>query len=33
MYHSGIGDNYPKGCPKGYNPSKLIYNLQVRSRT
>ena len=29
MYHSGIGDNYPSGCPKGHNPSKLIYNLQV----
>ena len=29
-YHGGIGDNYPGGCPKGKDPTKLLYQLQVR---
>lgn len=28
MYHS-CRDNYPKGCPNGLDPSKLLYTLQV----
>lgn len=28
-YNSVIRDNYPKGCPKGRNPDKLVYQLQV----
>ncbi|CAB1113047.1 unnamed protein product [Ectocarpus sp. CCAP 1310/34] len=28
MYHIGIGDRYPNGCPKGNDPSKLLYELQ-----
>ena len=29
-YNSGIGDTYARGCPKGRDPSKLVYRLQVR---
>ena len=29
-YNSVIRDNYPQGCPKGRDPSKLVYQLQVR---
>lgn len=28
-YHRWIADNYPKGCPKGRDPCKLLYTLQV----
>ncbi|CAM9131372.1 unnamed protein product [Ectocarpus fasciculatus] len=28
IYHVGIGDRYPNGCPKGNDPSKLLYELQ-----
>lgn len=31
MYHS-CRDNYPTGCPKGLDPSKLLYTLQVCER-
>ncbi|CAN0020887.1 unnamed protein product [Scytosiphon promiscuus] len=27
-YHRGIVDNYPKGCPKGRQPSRLLFTLQ-----
>lgn len=30
FYHSGMQDRYPKGCPKGHDPCKLLYKLQVR---
>lgn len=29
-HHRGMEDRYPRGCPKGHDPSKLLYNLQVR---
>ncbi|CAN0449121.1 unnamed protein product, partial [Ectocarpus sp. 8 AP-2014] len=28
IYHIGIGDRYPNGCPKGKDPAKLLYELQ-----
>ncbi|CAM9134455.1 unnamed protein product [Ectocarpus sp. 6 AP-2014] len=28
IYHAGVGDRYPNGCPKGNDPSKLLYKLQ-----
>ncbi|CAM9133762.1 unnamed protein product [Ectocarpus sp. 6 AP-2014] len=28
IYHIGVGDRYPNGCPKGNDPSKLLYELQ-----
>lgn len=28
IYH-GCRDNYPSGCPKQLDPSKLLYTLQV----
>ncbi|CAM9131295.1 unnamed protein product [Ectocarpus fasciculatus] len=28
IYHVGVGDRYPNGCPKGNDPAKLLYRLQ-----
>lgn len=28
IYH-GCRDSYPRGCPKGRDPAKLLYTLQV----
>ncbi|CAM9793855.1 unnamed protein product [Ectocarpus sp. 4 AP-2014] len=30
VYHTGVGDMYPNGCPMGNDPAKLLYKLQYK---
>ncbi|CAM9481056.1 unnamed protein product [Pylaiella littoralis] len=31
-HHRGMEDRYPNGCPRGHDPSKLLYELQYEIR-